>query len=169
MKQTTMNQGGHHNRQAGGDMYEYHHHYYYLPDFNVIHFGSLIEEMYDHFVKEVGTEDLIFTQMNLEEKNRLNELETYFNQIMKEDIVYFSSLRDFVANADSEFIEKFNLVAKSIKRLVLEDGDEKLTPSKINRIVRHIDTQGWNIQKTNNAYILVHYLYFRCLIGEKND
>lgn len=88
---------------------------------------------------------------------------------MKDDIVYFYPLKEFIDdNNDDEFREKFQFVLKSIKKLTLEDGDKKLTPIKINRIIKNIYPQKWQIQKNNNAQIFVHYLYFACLIGDKN-
>ncbi|EAK9882200.1 hypothetical protein IO418_001267 [Campylobacter lari] len=159
--------GGSGNQQAGRDIINFN--FVSNPDFDIYSFSELIDEMYEVFIKKQEVESLDFRRIDLEEKNKINELEVYFDEIMKDDIVYFYPLKEFIDdNNDDEFREKFQFVLKSIKKLTLEDGDKKLTPIKINRIIKNIYPQKWQIQKNNNAQIFVHYLYFACLIGDKN-
>ena len=159
--------GGKGNQQASRDINNIY--YNIKPDFDIYNFSDLIDKMYEVFMKKQETKSLDFTQIDLEEKNKINGLKVYFDEIMKEDIVYFSPLKEFIDNSDDEFRERFEFVLKSIKRLTLEDDNKKLSPEKINKIISSIDIQKWGIQKNKNAQIFIHYLYFACLIGDKND
>ena len=159
--------GGKGNQQASRDINNIY--YNIKPDFDIYNFSDLIDKMYEVFMKKQETKSLDFTQIDLEEKNKINGLKVYFDEIMKEDIVYFSPLKEFIDNSDDEFRERFEFVLKSIKRLTLEDDNKKLSPEKINKIISSIDIQKWEIQKNKNAQIFIHYLYFACLIGDKND
>lgn len=135
-------------------------------DFDLIEFESLINDMYSCcFNKSGGGFD--FVQIKIEEKNRINKLEFYFNEKIKKDIVYFKPLHEFILNSEDDFRAKVEYVAETIRSFVIEDGTSELTQEKIQKIIKKFYEQKWNFKQKQYAIVFIHYLYFICLIGKK--
>lgn len=168
-EKTMMKQEGRDNKQAGRDINIKEYHFNFPLDFDVFSFEELINEINDHLLVEDQVEKNDFLQIDIEKKNRLNELELYFNEIIQEDVVYFNPLHTFIENNDENFRNKFKHVVRTIRSLVIGDGNVQLTQDKIKKIMQNIYLQDWTYQKRQYALILIHYLYFVCLIGKKEE
>ena len=97
-----------------------------------------------------------------------NQMEKYFDTVMKQDIVYFNEILTVLRSNEEDFYERFKYIITTVRGAILAiDNKEELTPSKINQILKIFYKQDWSFDKKIKASRLIYFMYFFCLIGKK--
>lgn len=160
-------QSGNNNKQAGGNIIT-HNHYENADSFDLLETEKIIDDLHS-ISKTISTKQKTsFGKMKIEEKNKLNNMEEYFNSNIKKDIVYFSEIMKVLRENDNDFQERFKYIIETIKGAILAiDSKEELTPEKINGIFKTFYKQDWDYTKKIRARRLIHFMYFTCFLGKK--
>lgn len=161
-------QSGTNNQQAGRDINNY-----YLNDeigFDLLETEKIIDDLYEISRTVLEKKNYDYLGMNIDEKNKLNQMTEYFNTIIKKEIVYFTEIREVLESNDDEFRERFVYIIETIKGAIISiDGKEELTPQKINKIFEKFYKQNWDFKKKQKARILIYFMYFSCFLGKKEN
>lgn len=163
-----QNQNGTKNQQAGRDINTTTYNYADADSFDLVETEIIIDDLHS-ISKNISTKQKItFEKMKIEEKNKINNMESYFNSIIKKDIVYFSEIMKVLRENDNDFQERFKYIIETIKGAILAiDSKEELTPEKINEIFKTFYKQDWDYTKKIRAKRLIHFMYFTCFLGKK--
>ena len=108
----------------------------------------------------------------LEEKNKLNEMsEEYFNDVFKESVNDFASIRTFLQDPkNKQYLTMYqNTVYDIQEEITINRDDYYAFDELLNHLYKLIlDTE--NIALKNNRRLIrvfLHYMYFHCDIGIK--
>ncbi len=175
MSGNEQNQSGIGNKQAGGDIVgrdinnTTHNHFNDEVDFDLIETEKLIDDLYEISKKFNEKDDFSYKRMSdIDEKNRLNEMEKYFKELIEPDIVYFDEFNIVLKENEDDFRERFEYIIRTIKGAILAiDNREVLNPKKINKIFQKFYKQDWSFKKKQKAERLIHFMYFACFLGRK--
>ena len=165
---TKQTQSGSNNQQAGESIYNT-----FINEndigFDLVEIEKIIEDLYE-VSKSINTkQDFTIKRMEkIEDKNKINQMEKYFDTVMKQDIVYFNEILTVLRSNEEDFYERFKYIITTVRGAVLAiDNKEELTPSKINQILKIFYKQDWSFDKKIKASRLIYFMYFFCLIGKK--
>lgn len=165
----SQQQEGENNQQAGRDINNTTiNQYEDNISFDLVETENLIVDLYDISV-EIGTQkDFTFDRMKIEDKNKLNDMEKYFEERIQRDIVYFKEITQVLQMNQDDFRERFEYIIGTIKGAILAiDNSDMLTPQKINTILGKFYKQDWGWKKKQKAERLIHFMYFYCFLGKK--
>ena len=162
-------QDGQGNLQAGGDIHNTtHNHFDDDISFDLVETEKTIDDLYEISQGVNTKESYSYKGMNIEEKNKLNQMTEYFSSVIQDEIVYFYEIKTVLESNDDDFRERFEYIIETIKGAIIAiDSKEELTPYKINKIFKKFYKQDWNIKKKIRARRLIHFMYFSCFIGKK--
>lgn len=165
-------QEGEQNQQAGRDINNNSTTIYQENDnisFDLVETENLITDLYEISVKIGHQEGFTYDRMTkIEDKNKLNEMEQYFEERIKADIVFFKEIQQVLYLNQEDFRDRFEYIIGTIKGAILAiDNSEKLTPQKVNLILGKFYKQTWDWKKKQRAERLVHFMYFYCFLGKK--
>lgn len=168
MNRSDQTQEGQNNIQAGRDVNVYN--YNDNISFDLQETEQLIMDIYEISQKmEVAQVEFTYARMEkIEDKNKLNNMEEYFQSKIEKDIVYFDEIKQVLQLNEDDFRDRFEYIIGTIKGAILAiDDSEKLTPSKINLIFSKFYKTDWDWQKKQKAERLIHFMYFYCFLGKK--
>lgn len=163
-------QKGEHNQQAGRDIHNTTNNIFEKEiNFDLVETEKIIDDLYDIAQTVEAQEDFTIKRMDdISEKNKLNDMEGYFDSRIKEDIAYFGEIQEVLNQNEEDFIERFTYIIRTIKGAILAiDSREELTPVKIHKIMQKFYKQEWDVKKKTRAERLIHFMYFSCFIGKK--
>jgi len=158
-------QEGSHNQQAGRDI---HNHFDEELGFDLVETETIIDDLYEISNTIETKKDYTYDRMNIDEKNKLNQMSDYFDSIIKKEIAYFGEIKEVLEENDDDFRERFEYIIETIKGAIISiDNQEELTPHKINKIFERFYKQEWDFKKKQRAKRLIHFMYFSCFLGRK--
>lgn len=166
---SSQKQEGENNQQAGRDIHNTTINQYEDGiSFDLVETENLILDLYDISVEIGEQEEFTFDRMKIEDKNKLNDMEQYFEERVRTDIVYFQEIRQVLYMNQDDFRDRFEYIIGTIKSAILAiDSSDKLTPQKINIIFGKFYKQDWDWKKKQKAERLIHFMYFYCFLGKK--
>ncbi|MCT7570852.1 ABC-three component system protein [Aliarcobacter butzleri] len=165
-----QHQDGTNNQQANRDINNTTHNHFIDDDigFDLVETEKTIDDLYEISQSLNERKTFNFDGINIDEKNKLNQMIDYFESIIKKEIVYFSEIKEVLEANDDDFRERFEYIIETIKGAIISiDNKEELTPQKINKIFEKFYKQDWDFKKKQRAKRLIHFMYFSCFIGKK--
>lgn len=162
-------QSGEGNQQAKRDINNITHIYNENDiSFDYMETEKIIDDLYNIAKTFTKKEEFTFKRMKIEDKNKINKMEEYFESKIKQDIVYFAEIGRVLELNEDDFRERFKYIIGTIKGAILAiDNKEDLTPIKINMVFKIFYNQKWDVSKKLRAERLIHFMYFMCFIGKK--
>ncbi len=131
----------------------------------------MIEEEIKTKVEEIKYD---FDRIKIEEKNKLNRLgEAYFiNEIQSRSLMDFDKIHSFLNNPINEELKEIYFdVAAELSQIIILKRDNFDLFEEIFVFIYQLICDGSVILKGGKRHIttLLHFMYFECLIGRKND
>lgn len=138
-------------------------------DFQVNALFELMFKLFDS-IEERNEELIDIKAIELQDKNKINNLESYFNEFIVDTIKYHDSIEQIIQNLDDDDRDKFKVILKSLKHFIYSEDDSRiLTSQKFQNIFKNFYNKGIPTSLEEYLETFIYYLYCSCHIGEKND
>lgn len=138
----------------------------------ILGFKSQLSEIRQDIQAEVEKVKFDFDRIKIEEKNKKNNLskEYFENAILSQSLQDFEKISSFLSDSRNEDLkEQYFDIATELRNIILIKRDNFAEFEQVFIFIYKKICDGEDIRGKRHIYTLLHYMYYECLIGIKND
>ncbi|WP_332453642.1 ABC-three component system protein [Chryseobacterium aquaticum] len=138
----------------------------------ILEFKSQLPMLKEDMKSEVDKVKFDFDMIKIEEKNKKNNLskEYFENVILDQSLQDFEKISTFLADPRNEDLkEQYFDIASELSNVILIKRDNFAEFEQVFLFIFKKICDGESIRGKRHIYTLLHYMYYECLIGIKND
>lgn len=138
----------------------------------ILEFKSQLPKLTGDMKSEVEKVKFDFDMIKIEEKNKKNNLskEYFENVILSQSLQDFEKISTFLADPINEDLkEQYFDIASELSNVILIKRGNFAEFEEVFLFIFKKICDGESIRGKRHIYTLLHYMYYECLIGIKND
>lgn len=138
----------------------------------IIGFKTQLPQIKQGIQFEVEKVKFDFDRIKIEEKNRKNNLskEYFENSILNQSLQDFEKISSFLSDPRNDDLkEQYFDIATELRNIILIKRNNFAEFEEVFIYIYKKICDGEDIRGKRHIYTLLHYMYYECLIGIKND
>lgn len=138
----------------------------------IIEFKTQLPQIKQEIQVEVEKVKFDFDRIKIEEKNKKNNLskEYFENSILNQSLQDFEKISSFLSDPRNDDLkEQYFDIATELRNVILIKRNNFAEFEEVFIYIYKKICDGEDIRGKRHIYTLLHYMYYECLIGIKND